>query len=588
MEKTICETFPNLWSQFRSNHDLCDCVLKSTDGKLFHVHRAILASATPLFRNFFNTRVHKADGDAILSNFEGSNLRALIEYSYNGRTEIRKDNVKYLLKIADQYKMLPLIQQCCHYFKEHLAPENCLGFFKLCRAYYCPEMVEKVRQYILFNFKEIITHGEFKEMEFGEVEDYFRDDLLNIKNEETVFEAIRTWVDHKPETRSPRVLELLQCVRFGLMSYRYFTTVVLPWKTIQNNQEVQNSLYEASMFLAQMDSRHGSELDLNDPLARPRIPNQIIFAVGGWSAGSPTSFMETYDSRADRWFLVNGADVTPRAYHGLANVDNLIYMIGGFDGNDHFNTVQAFNPVTREWAEKSCMHFPRCYVSCCVLGRFIYAMGGFNGRGRMNSAERYDVDKNQWDMIAPMNRQRSDASACALHGKVYVAGGFNGQEVLNSVEVYDPTIEPDGQWTFIHPMRSARSGVAITTYRGHIYALGGFNGFTRLNSGERFNPLEPTEWHQVADMSSPRSNFATAVIDDMIFVIGGFNGTTTIAYVECHDGNTNEWFDVAHMNLNRSALSACVLSGLPNGREYSYLSRVQELLGLTPPTQPTH
>ena len=50
--------------------------------------------------------------------------------------------------------------------------------------------------------------------------------------------------------------------------------------------------------------------------------------------------------------------------------------------------------------------------------------------------------------------------------------------------------------------------------------------------------------------------------------------------MECYDGENNEWFDAAHMNLNRSALNACVMKGLMNGREYSYLSRVEDLLGI--------
>lgn len=32
-------------------------------------------------------------------------------------------------------------------------------------------------------------------------------------------------------------------------------------------------------------------------MKRPRIPFEILFAVGGWSAGSPTNFIETYDTR---------------------------------------------------------------------------------------------------------------------------------------------------------------------------------------------------------------------------------------------------------------------------------------------------
>nr|CAD7586078.1 unnamed protein product [Timema genevievae] len=54
-------------------------------------------------------------------------------------------------------------------------------------------------------------------------------------------------------------------------------------------------------------------------------------------------------------------------------------------------------------------------------------------------------------------------------------------------------------------------------------------------------------------------------------------GQTTIAYVECYDVVSNEWYDASPMNLNRSALNACVLTGLSNAKDYSYLSKVHEI-----------
>ena len=47
-----------------------------------------------------------------------------------------------------------------------------------------------------------------------------------------------------------------------------------------------------------------------------------------------------------------------------------------------------------------------------------------------------------------------------------------------------------------------------------------------------------------------------------MFTIGGFNGLTTVSSVECYDDTTDEWYDVADMNLFRSALSACIANGL--------------------------
>lgn len=67
---------------------------------------------------------------------------------------------------------------------------------------------------------------------------------------------------------------------------------------------------------------------INNYLFRPRVPFTVLFAVGGWSAGSPTNFLETYDSRADRWLFSVDTDSSPRAYHGLCTLNGLIYMIG--------------------------------------------------------------------------------------------------------------------------------------------------------------------------------------------------------------------------------------------------------------------
>lgn len=40
-------------------------------------------------------------------------------------------------------------------------------------------------------------------------------------------------------------------------------------------------------------------------VARPRIPHEIMFAIGGWSGGTPTNAIESYDTRADRWIMVS-------------------------------------------------------------------------------------------------------------------------------------------------------------------------------------------------------------------------------------------------------------------------------------------
>ncbi|XP_070152244.1 kelch-like protein 10 [Polyergus mexicanus] len=571
--------FPVVWSELRANQQLCDGVIRCPRDQVFPVHRAILSAVSPYFKALFTNSLRGGrteTSEIVISSVPGEIFSLILDYAYTGICDINADNVEQLLPIADQFEVLGIVQLCCQFLLQELRPENCLGIFKFARHYFCRDLEKQGRKYIRHHFKQILQESaEFKDLHYDELEAILRDDELNVKNEEIVFDAVKTWVETSVEKRRVYLPRLLKCIRYGLMSHKYFINNILSWKLVEEDEAYQQILLPVNTYLTEQDAKQNNgEIDLKNPLARPRIPYEILFAIGGWSAGSPTSFVETYDTRADRWFVSVNTDVTPRTYHGLCTLNNLIYMIGGFDGNEHFSTVRCFDPVTKEWRERACMYHARCYVSVCTHGGKIYALGGYNGRTRMSSGERYEPQRNQWEMIPSMHRQRSDASAAALHDKIYIVGGFNGQEVLDSAEVFD--VETN-QWTNIHSMISPRSGVSLVAFRDSLYALGGFSGVARLSSGERYTPNHSDQWHEISEMFSPRSNFATVILDDMIFVIGGYNGSSTIAYVECYDADYNEWYDASPMNLSRSALSACVIAGLANAREYSYLGKARDL-----------
>uniref|UniRef100_A0A8C6SSU1 Kelch-like protein 10 n=1 Tax=Neogobius melanostomus TaxID=47308 RepID=A0A8C6SSU1_9GOBI len=223
------------------------------------------------------------------------------------------------------------------------------------------------------------------------------------------------------------------------------------------------------------------------------------------------------------------------------------------------------------------MYHQRCYVSVTVLRDCIYAVGGFNGHTRLNAAEVFDLEANRWSQIAPMNERRSDANCATLNGKMYICGGFNGTDCLQTAECYDPEIN---QWTMIAPMTIPRTGVAVVAHAGQIYAVSTFllfdldllfsryDGNVRLCSVETYNPRN-NSWREVASMFTPRSNFGIEVVDDRIFAVGGFNGLNTTVNVESYDHLLNTWTDVCDMDVFRSALNCCVISGLTNMSDYT-------------------
>uniref|UniRef100_A0A8C5PFK1 Kelch like family member 10 n=1 Tax=Leptobrachium leishanense TaxID=445787 RepID=A0A8C5PFK1_9ANUR len=493
-------------------------------------------------------------------------MKLIIEYAYTRTVPVTVYNVEQLMIAADQFNIKGIVRECCEFLRVQLCGENCIGIWKFTEFYYSPKLHQEALMYILHNFEEIVkVSKEFLELSLDELQAIIEKDELNIKHEETVFEAILKWIDHNPSNRSQYISLLLTKVRLTLLQADYLMNNVKSNSYVKESKESKPIIIKAFKAMHNLSVHRPVSLSVRETSARPRLPFTILFAIGGWSSGSPTSAIESYDSRADQWVKVTCEDEEPKAYHGLVYLKDFIYVIGGFDSVEYFNSVKRFHPVSKTWQEVAPMHSKRCYVSVAVLDRFIYAMGGFDGYVRLSNAECYDPDTNQWTLIAPMNEQRSDASATTLGRKIYICGGFNGTECLSTAEFYNPETN---QWIIIHPMRSRRSGVGVIAYGDHVYAVGGFDGSNRLRSAECYSPVM-NNWSIIPSMYNPRSNFGIEILDDMLFVVGGFNGFSTTFNAECFDEKNNEWYDVCDMNIYRSALSCCVVPGLPNVREYA-------------------
>lgn len=149
---------------------------------------------------------------------------------------------------------------------------------------------------------------------------------------------------------------------------------------IENNAETRPTILETMRFLCDLDTLSTTSTEITTPsLALPRLPHEIVFAIGGWSEGAPQTCIEAYDSRADRWIRVETKfedPAGPRSYHGTIVMGRKFYLIGGFNGTEYFNSCRRFDIVKKTWKEIAPMHCRRCYVSVAEINGYIYALGG--------------------------------------------------------------------------------------------------------------------------------------------------------------------------------------------------------------------
>jgi kelch-like protein 10 len=109
--------FPRIWKELRLKNQLCDGVVRCIDGTEFKIHRAILSAASPYFRALFTNSINRGQPETYEANVSAPSkiFALLLDYAYTGTCSINSSNVENLLKFADQYEILGVVQLCCRY-----------------------------------------------------------------------------------------------------------------------------------------------------------------------------------------------------------------------------------------------------------------------------------------------------------------------------------------------------------------------------------------------------------------------------------------------------------------------------------------
>ncbi|KDR15171.1 kelch-like protein 10 [Zootermopsis nevadensis] len=561
-------------NELREKNLLCDAVLRLDDGGVFRVHRVILSMSSEYFRNLFTTTLHTIEEtDILLHGVSSDMMIQILDFVYVGKVDIRSDNVRQLLVAAEYLCILDLNKLCCDFLKDATDVDNCIDIMHFARFHLCADLETEARRFLLYHFVEVSQQSkELLELPVEELQAIIESDELVVEDEKVVWECILRWINHDPDNRKGHIADLLKGVRLGLLDAEFFLETVSNHPYVKDNDGCRPLISETLAFrrYPEMMTKEGKEF-VTPRIARPRIPQDILFAIGGRCDGRPTDLIEAYDARADGWSVVEGVDsICPRANHGTAVVGFDIYIIGGINhSSEGLSSCQCFNAVTKTCREVAPMNVWRRCLSVAVLRGAVYAMGGLDGRLRLKTAETYDCKTNQWSWIAPMNRERRSASAAVLNDNIYVAGGVTGvHRYGNSVEVYDPDTN---KWTFVAPMLSRRASFSCVAFHGCLYALGGQNRTSGQLTTEKYDPAEDT-WTEMPAMNFYSTDLHAEVINDMIYVIGRYY-ESHIFVVNCYNDKEDKWYKVTNMNVCRFFASTCVIKNLPNASDYAYKHR---------------
>jgi len=248
------------------------------------------------------------------------------------------------------------------------------------------------------------------------------------------------------------------------------------------------------------------------------IQNQI-FVIGGWDGVNAVSnVVEAFDPETGIWTRKTNMH-TAVVYPAVAVVGNNIHILGGYTGSNYTNRHQVFSTVTNNWSLAQVLPQARSGGGAANVDDKIYLIGGYNGTV-LSLNQMYNPASNNWTTKAAMPTPRTDFAIAQLYDGIYVIGGWN-DDVLNTNEFYYP---PTDTWYTYYPSDVYRAGSSAAIANNKIYLIGGGNQFSYSSKTEVYN-ANTNEWLSMASLASPRSYFGAVSINNIIYIVGGsFNG----------------------------------------------------------------
>lgn len=537
--------------------------LRTSDGGSIAVFKDELSACSAYFNSLFNGPLSKASqGDFLIPGVTREELLAIVAYASTGDVAITADNVEHLSVAADQLLVDGLLDECCAFMSRNVELSNCVRVLEMARFFHLESLRQQVLRFLLDNFERVYSENcHFHGLSLQNLVDLLASDELKVRREETVWEAVVSWIKADPSERSVCLDKLLPHIRFCLMKDSYLKKVVMRNAFVSKNTPCKAIVKRC--YKIQQSGRDACLLNPTHSMFVQRVPSEIMFVYGGIHRGYKSNTWEVYDYKTNEWNTVK-TDFRQDLIFGLqcVSVGHKIYVLGA-DISTLCPFCYCFDAAAMEWSVIKPMNQLRAFFGVAVLSDCVYCIGGSpNGVVTLDTAEKYDTVTDTWRTVGRMNQPRLGASAASCAGRVYIVGGMSTDKLLRSAEAYDPATD---KWTIIAPMKSERLFHGLVSYRNKIYVIGGLSRKSSLC--EVYDP-KSGKWAKGSKTKTFTDKVVAVVLDDKIYAIGEANQKDYKRCLEYFSGDDRKWHAIPGYAPPRWFYTACVIKNLPNAMDY--------------------
>lgn len=518
----------------------------------FPCHKNLMSASSPYFHAMFTNDLRETrDMRVTFTDISPWTFKRIIDYVYTGRLEISTDNAQEMLTAGCRFQYPAIVNACCKFLTRQLHPSNCLGIQYFSQVHSCQELEANATKYALDNFTALVQYDEFLEITLDKLLWFVSSDHVEVRNEETVYNAVLRWIKYDVEERKQYILQLLREVRLPVININNLRSMEKE-SLIENCDGCIDLVRQAQIKHETIHDRYGRRRrSMQDAYFHPRpstIAKEVIVAVGGLNGGI-TRTVEMFDPQKDAWTLLPDFPKSV-TWFTVSAVVNCIIVAGGILDGRIIDNVWKFDTGGREWHKITCMSQSRAKHASTVVYDRLYIFGGVTYAANFEVVDHgciecFDPSQNVWSIVGHSSFPRTLSKIVSFGNLLVEVGGLQGGAKFNTMECYECsadslTIKPLREH-FILP--EAIEFAQIVVLSGVFYII--------WEDSKKVITLDPEKrtFQRLPDLNYCHKKSGATVLRDKIYVIGGVMDNTLVGshdshastVVECYDPETKEW-----------------------------------------------
>jgi len=524
--------------QLYMEEQLCDVIINVESHRL-HAHRVVLAASSKYFRAMFMSGLSEdVTGQVTMHEIDPMSMKTLLDYMYMAKLDINNDNVQSVFVAASLLEMLAVCEVCAQYMALELNVYNAVEVFLFASLHSNIHLMQASQRAINHHFTALSLAGQLNLLDADQFTDVLRDDELNVRTEEEVFDAVMSWIEWDLEKRSSLTAQLLSQVRLSLlqdafMESRVMTSELVMTDTFCKAMVINDRTYK--LLGTEIENGSGHSCKFSSKLRLGMYNAEMLVFVGGSQDRHSRALTGFDPATCKNYYAIQphvNFDYKYRIdlHRIVITSDNRIYLAGGIYYEEHhledsgaaIGEVKMFNPDLMVWEDRCPLLQARCGHVLIYAQQCIYAMGGkprFPQGQCLSSVEMYDPKVDQWRFMSSMPTCLALHNGVVHDNSVLVAGGQDEEGIVSN-RFFQYHIETD-HWTEIQrSLQTARAEFGMVLLNDKVFVIGGTDGTTRINTMEVYDLLTG-HWSYGADFPEERKSMATVVFDGCIYVCGG-------------------------------------------------------------------